>query len=312
MREVNFIEDKGRFGITFMSDDKAEANTVMNAIQRFILKNSNKETKENIDDNCKSYAQDYSRNPLNGPSKNVYFNLYPDDRLIELYNNEELEQGYKDYIKKELNRRGIFDLSMTKSKKKSSNNTKNAEKSNTIIENIKEHELNKKIETIKNGRDMAQLSDEELEEIALLESELASICGYSETAKHILQGRKFNRSRELENKITQGRRLSELTLEELEKLKEITMIESYKEDIQKEINKRKNKTIGTTFEEQIKSNNEIIYFGEDENNSNYRIDEENEEDPLSSGVDEDNINRWDFDSDGDKVDIEGNKFLFED
>ena len=49
MRELNFIEDKGRFGITFMSDDKAEANTVMNAIQRFILKNSNKETKENID-----------------------------------------------------------------------------------------------------------------------------------------------------------------------------------------------------------------------------------------------------------------------
>ncbi|MCZ9874486.1 hypothetical protein OFP88_00390 [Brachyspira hyodysenteriae] len=43
MREVNFIEDKGRFGITFMSDDKVEANTVMNAIQRFILKNSNNE-----------------------------------------------------------------------------------------------------------------------------------------------------------------------------------------------------------------------------------------------------------------------------
>ena len=77
------------------------------------------------------------------------------------------------------------------------------------------------IENIKNGRDMMQLSNEELEEIALLESELASICEYSETAKHILQGRKFNKSRELENKITQGRRLSELTLEELGKLKEI-------------------------------------------------------------------------------------------
>ena len=314
MREVNFIEDNGLFGITFKSDDKEEANTVMNAIQRFISKVSKKETKENIDNNCEYPEKDYSRYPLDGPSKNVYLNLFSDNKLIELYNSEELEQGYKDYIKKELNRRGIFDLSMTKSKKKSSNNnnTKNAEKSNTIIENIKEHELNNKIENIKNGRDMTQLSNEELEEISLLESELASICGYSETAKHILQGRKFNRSRELENKITQGRRLSELTLEELEELKKVTMLDNYKEDIQKEIDKRKNKTIGTTFEEQIKENNEIISFGEDEDDSNYRIDEENEEDPLSSGIDEDNINRWDFDADGDKVDIEGNKFLFED
>ncbi|WP_028330486.1 hypothetical protein [Brachyspira alvinipulli] len=401
MREVNFIEDKGRFGITFMSDDKAEANTVMNAIQRFISKNSNinnldvnsireKIYRENIDslldsiekikkrrdlseltyyeleyialmekeivvmkeklsmdkytetaqpilnkmletftmedldklkettlldekyieeeiqkrlDN-KSYSQDYSRNPLDGPSKGVYFNLYPDDRLIELYNNEELEQGYKDYIKKELNRRGIFDLSMTKSKKKSSNNTKNVEKSNTIIENIKEHELNKKIETIKNGRDMTQLSDEELEKISLLESELASICKYSETAKHILQGRKFNRSRELENKITQGRRLSELTLEELKELEKVTMLDNYKEDIQKEINKRENKS----FEETLEDDNGIISFGEDD--SNYRIDEECEEDPLTA--DENHINKWDFDADGDKVDSEGNKMLFAD
>ncbi|MEI0488890.1 hypothetical protein [Brachyspira pulli] len=293
MREVNFIEDKGRFGITFMSDDKAEANTVMNAIQRFILKNSNKET------------QDYSRNPLNGPSKGVYLNLYTNDRLIELYNNDKISQGHKDYIKDLLNERGITDLSMPNTKKK--NNTKNQEKSNTIIENIKEHELNKKIETIKNGRDMAQLSDEELEEISLLESELASICKYSETAKHILQGRKFSNSRELENKITQGRRLSELALEALKELQKVTMLERYKLDIQKEIDKRiENKS----FEETLEEDNGIISFGEDEDDSNYRIDEENEEDPLSSGVDEDNINRWDYDADGDKVDIEGNKFLF--
>ncbi|MEI0493772.1 hypothetical protein R4J17_15145 [Brachyspira intermedia] len=313
MRELNFIEDNGLFGITFKSDDKEEANTVMNAIQRFISKVSKKETKENIDNNCEYPEKDYSRYPLDGPSKNVYLNLFSDNKLIELYNSEELEQGYKDYIKKELNRRGIFDLSMTKSKKKSSNNnnTKNAEKSNTIIENIKEHELNNKIENIKNGRDMTQLSNEELEEISLLESEIKNIDNnYNETAKHILQGRKFNHSRELENKITQGRRLSELTLEELEELKKVTMLDNYREDIQKEIDKRKNKTIGTTFEEQIKENNEIISFGEDEDDSNYRIDEENEEDPLSA--DTDNINNWDFDADGDKVDIEGNKFLFED
>ena len=308
MRELNFVEDNGLFGITFKSDNKAEANTVMNAIQRFISKKSINEKKENIDN------KDYSRCPIEGASKNVYWNLFPNDRLIEYYNNDTLEQGYKDYIKNELNKRGIFDLSMTKSKNKSdkNTNTKKEKKSNTIIENIKEHELNKEIENIKNGRDMAQLSDEELEKISLLESELASICKYSETAKHILQGRKFNRSRELENKITQGRRLSELTLEELKELEKVTMLDNYREDIQKEIDKRKNKTIGTTFEEQIKENNEIISFGEDEDDSNYRIDEENEEDPLSSGIDEDNINRWDFDADGDKVDIEGNKFLFED
>ncbi|MCZ9892308.1 hypothetical protein OFR28_08430 [Brachyspira hyodysenteriae] len=128
MREVNFIEDKGRFGITFMSDDKVEANTVMNAIQRFILKNSN-------------------------------------------------------------------------------------------------NEISKKTE-IKND------------------------------TKYI----------------------------------------------EEEINKRKNKS----FEETLKENNEIISFSEDEEQSNYKIDE----DPLSA--DTDNINNWDFDADGDKVDIEGNKFLFKD
>ena len=76
--------------------------------------------------------------------------------------------------------------------------------------------------------------------------------------------------------------------------------------VQKEIAEIENKS----FEDTLKENNEIISFGEDEDDSNYRIDEECEEDPLS--VDADNINRWDYDADGDKVDIEGNKFLFED
>ena len=49
MRELNFIEDNGLFGITFKSDNKLEANTIMNAIQRFISKNSSNEKKENID-----------------------------------------------------------------------------------------------------------------------------------------------------------------------------------------------------------------------------------------------------------------------
>lgn len=214
MRELNFIEDNGRFGISFMSDDKEEANTVMNALHRFISKVSKKEIKENIDDSSKSSVKDYSRCPIDGPSKDVYLNLFSDDRLIELYNNDELEQGYKDYIKKELNRRGVFDLSMTESKNKNDekNNSKNEEKSNTIIENVKKHELNNKIE---------------------------------------------NKS----------------------------------------------------FEEALEENNEIISFGEDD--SNYKIDEECEEDPLSSAIDEYNINNCDYDEDGDKADSEGNKMLFD-
>ncbi|MEI0842495.1 hypothetical protein R4M06_00890 [Brachyspira pilosicoli] len=291
MRELNIIEDRGLFGITFKSDDKEEANTVMRAIQRFIL------TRDNILNNKK----DYSRYPLEGASKNVYLDLFSNERLIECYNNDELEQGYKDYIKNLLNKRGIFDLSMTQSNKKNRKGKikeSSQKDKTTIIDNIKEHELNKKIDDIKKGRDIMTLSDEELEEIALIEAELSSICRYSETAKNILQGRKFNRSRELEDEITKGRRLSELTLEELEKLKEITMLDRYKEDIEKEIDKRKKES----FEEQLQKDNSIISFSEEEE-ENYKTDE----DPLSS---DSNINRWDFDNDGDKVDEEGNKLLF--
>ncbi|MEI0579418.1 hypothetical protein [Brachyspira pilosicoli] len=293
MRELNIIEDKGLFGITFKSDDKEEANTVMRAIQRFIL------TRDNILNNKK----DYSRYPLEGASKNVYLDLFSNERLIECYNNDELEQGYKDYIKNLLNKRGIFDLSMTQSNKKNRKGKikeSSQKDKTTIIDNIKEHELNKKIDDIKKGRDIMTLSDEELEEIALIEAELSSICRYSETAKHILQGRKFNRSRELEDEITKGRRLSELTLEELEKLKEVTMLDRYKEDIEKEIDKRKKES----FEEQLQNDNSIISFSEDEEEAHYKIDE----DPLSS---DSNINRWDFDEDGDKVDEEGNKILID-
>ncbi|MDA0010664.1 hypothetical protein [Brachyspira hyodysenteriae] len=74
--------------------------------------------------------------------------------------------------------------------------------------------------------------------------------------------------------------------------------------IEEEINKRKNKS----FEETLKENNEIMSFSEDEEQSNYKIDED--EDPLS--VDTDNINNWDFDEDGDKADADGNKLLFAD
>ena len=275
MRELNFIEDNGLFGITFKSDDKEEANTVMNAIQRFISKVSKKETKENID---------FSICPV-GEYEGTIWILINTISLKKYLSDYNLPEGYRIKIIEELKKRGEY------------------------INDSNIEELKKQIKDISKDEQYPLLNDEDLEKISLLESEIKNIDNnYNETAKHILQGRKFNRSRELENKITQGRRLSELTLEELEELKKVTMLDNYKEDIQEEINKRKNKS----FEDTLKENNEIISFGEDEDDSNYRIDEENEEDPLSLGVDEDNINRWDFDADGDKVDIEGNKFLFED
>ena len=277
MRELNFIEeDNGRFGITFKSDDKEEANTVMNAIQRFISKVSKKETKENID---------FSICPV-GEYEGTIWILINTISLKKYLSDYNLPEGYRNKIIEELKKRGEYI-------------------DDTNIEKLKEQ-----IKEISKGEQYTILSDEALEQISLLESEIKKIDNnYNETAKHILQGRKFNRSRELENKITKGRKLYELTLEELKELKEITMLDNYREDIQKEIDKRiENKS----FEETLEEDNGIISFGEDEDDSNYRIDEENEEDPLSSGVDEDNINRWDYDADGDKVDIEGNKFLFED
>ena len=73
------------------------------------------------------------------------------------------------------------------------------------------------------------------------------------------------------------------------------------EDIQKEIDKRKKES----FEEQLQNDNSIISFSEDEEEAHYKIDE----DPLSSDSD---INRWDFDADSDgiKIDHEGNRMLF--
>ena len=294
MLELNINNKDGIYEVYFRSNNKDETFKIYSSLAVYLKKNTegNQEVIENK-------TIDYSKNPLEGASKNVYWNLFSSDRLIEYYNNEKLEQGYKDYIKNELNKREIFDLSLSVKETKKSKKEIKEKTSNNKQDDYREHEFHKKIEEIKNGRDIMVLTDEELEKIALLESQLAAIYKYPETAKHILQGRKFNKSRELEDEITKGRRLSELTLEELEKLKEITMLDRYKEDIEKEIDKRKKES----FEEQLQKDNSIISFSEDEEEAHYKIDE----DPLSS---DSNINSWDFDEDGDKVDREGNKLLF--
>ena len=283
MRELNFIEDNGLFGITFKSDDKEEANTVMNAIQRFISKNSINinEKKENID---------FSVCPI-GEYKGTVWILINTISLKQYLSNYNLQEGYRNKVIEELKKRGEYI---------DDNNIEEAEK--PIKEISGKTELENKIQSITNGRAYNELTDEELEKIIPLDKELSDFYNTTETAKHILQGRKFSNSRELENKITQGRRLSELTLEELKELQKVTMLERYKLDIQKEIDKRiENKS----FEETLKDN-EIIDFGEDEEQSDYKIDE----DPLSA--DTDNINNWDFDEDGDKADADGNKLLFAD
>ncbi|MEI0560248.1 hypothetical protein R4L22_01540 [Brachyspira pilosicoli] len=296
MLELNINNKDGIYEVYFRSNNKDETFKIYSSLAVYLKKNTegNQEVIENK-------TIDYSKNPLEGASKNVYWNLFRSDRLIEYYNNEKLEQGYKDYIKNELNKREIFDLSLPVKETKKSKKEIKEKTSNNKQDDYREHEFHKKIEEIKNGRDIMVLTDEELEKIALLESQLAAIYKYPETAKNILQGRKFNKSRKLEDEITKGRRLEQLTVEELKELKEVTMLDRYKEDIQKEIDKRKKES----FEEQLQKDNSIISFSEDEEEAHYKIDE----DPLSSDSD---INRWDFDADSDgiKIDHEGNRMLF--
>ena len=178
---------------------------------------------------------------------------------------------------------GIFQVVFKSTDKKEVNTISSAiqrfilKNSNTEEITEKEYELNKRIEEIKRGRDITILSDKELEEIALIESELVS--KYNETAKHILQGRKFNRSRELEDKITQGRKLEELTILELNKLKETTLLEKYKEEIEEELGRRENK-------EFVLDDSKIETFNNEEDNNVNEVNEE--EDPFSA-----NNHSWD-------------------
>ena len=178
---------------------------------------------------------------------------------------------------------GIFQVVFKSTDKKEVNTISSAiqrfilKNSNTEEITEKEYELNKRIEEIKRGRDITILSDKELEEIALIESELVS--KYNETAKHILQGRKFNRSRELEDKITQGRKLEELTILELNKLKETTLLEKYKEDIEEELGRRESK-------EFVLDDSKIETFNNEEDNNVNEVNEE--EDPFSA-----NNHSWD-------------------
>ena len=105
--------------------------------------------------------------------------------------------------------------------------------------------------------------------------------------------------------IAKGRKLSDISEEDLIKIKEITPLERYKKQVEEELESRKkNNNI-------LKENEKgIIEFGEEKN----PIKQEymGVEDPLT-----DSIHDWDYDThvvkdkDGDTVDEEGNKMLFE-
>lgn len=236
----------------------------------------------------KTEIKDYSRNPLEGNSKNVYWNLFSNDRLIEFYNNASLEEGYKNYIKNELNKRGITDLSIkidTKNAKQNKNNKK--EKSNKDNEIDKKEKLKNKINEITKGRDYFLLSNEELEAISQLDEELSTLYNTTPIVKHILNGRKFNKIKEAE-------------LNELEK----------------ELKEKQGHSSNESFVEQMKNNNDVISFGEEDNA--YKVDEVDDEeyffkddegeDPFS--VDLDNIRNWDSNEVPNNIDEEGNKYLF--
>lgn len=238
------------------------------------------ETKKELE---KTEIKDYSRNPLEGNSKNVYWNLFSNDRLIEFYNNAYLEEGYKNYIKNELNKRGITDLSI-KIDTKTKNNKK--EKSNKDNELDKKEELKNKINEITKGRDYFLLSNDELEAISQLDEELSTLYNTNPIVKHILNGRKFNKIKEAE--------LNEL---------------------KKELKEKQGHSNNESFAEQMKNDNDVISFGEEDNT--YKVDEvdddeyffkDDEEDPFS--VDLDNIKNWDSSEVPNNIDEEGNKYLF--
>mgnify|MGYP004468230073 FL=1 len=169
---------------------------------------------------------------------------------------------------------------------------------------LKRQEINKKVNEISRGREYIKLSDEELKKIVEIDI-------FDNTAQAILNVRDFNRRLPaccerslLVMEIAKGRKLSEISEEDLIKIKEITPLERYKKQIEEELESRKNNNI-------LKENEKgIIEFGEEKN----PIKQEymGVDDPLT-----DSIHDWDYDThvvkdeDGDTVDEEGNKMLFE-
>ncbi len=336
MQELTINNKNNIYEIFYKSSDKEQTFKIYNSLAKFInkttqgkannenytydLTNRGKEALKNESENIigdseydintnryeyKNNTIDFNICPL-APFKNTSWKLVSTVYLKVFYRDGNLRREYKDAILKEWEERKedknillAFDSKMERV-----DNINNAKSELTKREEIelKRQEINKRVYEISRGRDYLKLSDEELKKIAEIDI-------FDNTALSILNGRDFNKRSLLVMEIEKGRKLSDIPEEDLIKIKEITPLERYKKQIEEELESRKkNNNI-------LKENEKgIIEFGEEQKSikqkntdSDYIV-----EDPLT-----DSIYDWDYDTyvakdeDGDIIDEEGNKMLFE-
>lgn len=338
MQELTINNKNNIYEIFYKSSDKEQTFKIYNSLAKFINKTTQGQTqnvsnendtydlteigKEVLKNKTKNESEDmikdseydintnryeYKNNKIDfnicplAPFKNTSWKLVSTVYLKVFYKDGNLRREYKDAILKEWEERKedknillAFDSKLDKSE--CMHNAKSELTNREEIE-LKKREINKKVNEISRGRDYLKLSDEELRKIAEIDI-------FDNTAQAILNGRDFNKRSLLVMEIAKGRKLSEISEEDLIKIKEITPLERYKKQIEEELELRKNNNI-------LKENEKgIIEFGEETN----PIKQEymGVEDPLT-----DSIHDWDYDThvvkdeDGDTVDEEGNKMLFE-
>ena len=336
MQELTINNKNNIYEIFYKSSDKEQTFKIYNSLAKFInkttqgkannenytydLTNRGKEALKNESENIigdseydintnryeyKNNTIDFNICPL-APFKNTSWKLVSTVYLKVFYRDGNLRREYKDAILKEWEERKedknillAFDSKMERV-----DNINNAKSELTKREEIelKRQEINKRVYEISRGRDYLKLSDEELKKIAEIDI-------FDNTALSILNGRDFNKRSLLVMEIEKGRKLTDIPEEDLIKIKEITPLERYKKQIEEELESRKkNNNI-------LKENEKgIIEFGEEQKSikqkntdSDYIV-----EDPLT-----DSIYDWDYDTyvakdeDGDIIDEEGNKMLFE-
>lgn len=338
MQELTINNKNNIYEIFYKSSDKEQTFKIYNSLAKFINKTTQGQTqnvsnendtydlteigKEVLKNKTKNESEDmikdseydintnryeYKNNKIDfnicplAPFKNTSWKLVSTVYLKVFYKDGNLRREYKDAILKEWEERKedknillAFDSKLDKSE--CMHNAKSELTNREEIE-LKRQEINKRVYEISRGREYIKLSDEELKKIVEIDI-------FDNTAQAILNGRDFNKRSLLVMEIAKGRKLSEISEEDLIKIKEITPLERYKKQIEEELELRKNNNI-------LKENEKgIIEFGEETN----PIKQEymGVEDPLT-----DSIHDWDYDThvekdeDGDTVDEEGNKMLFE-
>ena len=338
MQELTINNKNNIYEIFYKSSDKEQTFKIYNSLAKFINKTTQGKTqnvsnendtydlteigKEVLKNKTKNESEDmikdseydintnryeYKNNKIDfnicplAPFKNTSWKLVSTVYLKVFYKDGNLRREYKDAILKEWEERKedknillAFDSKLDKSE--CMHNAKSELTNREEIE-LKRQEINKRVYEISRGREYIKLSDEELKKIVEIDI-------FDNTAQAILNGRDFNKRSLLVMEIAKGRKLSEISEEDLIKIKEITPLERYKKQIEEELELRKNNNI-------LKENEKgIIEFGEETN----PIKQEymGVEDPLT-----DSIHDWDYDThvekdeDGDTVDEEGNKMLFE-